>query len=234
MRDDDTPKGTEDELVEPRGGLLLGGTSYSRVRDVIRRDILTGDFKAGERLKAPELAERYGVSPVPVREALQQLQGEGLVVIEPNRGASVREVNDEFIRNIFEIREVLGAYLIRKAVRNTTPELVEELARLNDGFEQALDGGDVPAMLSWNGRFHDAHIRAGRNPEAERVLASQAALARVLRRRVGFSPARIDAMRREHRAIVEAFQRRDADRAARILALHTRGSLRDMLKRVAA
>lgn len=232
MTDDNHPGLVEDEPAPPGAAELLGGTSYGRVRDVIRRDILGGVVKAGERLKAVELAERYGVSQVPVREALQQLQGEGLVVIEPNRGASVREVDEGFIRNIFEIREVLGAYLIRKAVRNAPPELVDELARLNARFEQALDSGDVPAMLLWNGRFHDAHIGAGRNPEAERVLASQAALARVLRRRVGFSPARIDAMRREHRALVEAFQRRDPDRAARILALHTRGSLRDMLRRV--
>src|SRR3712207_3392027 len=63
---------------------------YVRVREQLRTDILQGVFAPGERIKIAELSKRYGVSQMPVREALQMLQGEGLVTIAPNKGASIR------------------------------------------------------------------------------------------------------------------------------------------------
>ncbi|MBL8228105.1 MAG: GntR family transcriptional regulator, partial [Bryobacterales bacterium] len=68
----------------------LGDPVYLRVRERLRADILSGRFGPGERIKIAELSKRYGVSQMPVREALQMLQGEGLITIAPNKGASVR------------------------------------------------------------------------------------------------------------------------------------------------
>jgi DNA-binding GntR family transcriptional regulator len=81
-----------------------GQTRVLRLHDLIREDIVEGRLEPGARLKTAELAERYGTSTNPVREALHQLQGEGIVVISPNRGARVRPVGEEFVRNIYEIR----------------------------------------------------------------------------------------------------------------------------------
>ena len=78
-------------------------TGYSRLRDLIRLDIVAGRLRPGARLKIAELAARYDTSAIPVREALQQLQGEGIVTFIANRGASVRTIDENFIRNIHEI-----------------------------------------------------------------------------------------------------------------------------------
>ena len=92
------------------GDFNLGRTNYQRVRDIIRNDIITGQFQAGARLKISELVERYGLSAMPIREALQQLQGEGLVVLSANKGASVRRIDERFLWQGYEVRKALEAY----------------------------------------------------------------------------------------------------------------------------
>ena len=84
------------------------------VRDDVLGMILRGEIKAGERINEPDIAGRLGVSRVPVREALRELQGEGLVVIEPNRGARVRGIDTGFVENLFEIRTALEVMMVVK------------------------------------------------------------------------------------------------------------------------
>src|SRR5437764_1195259 len=83
----------------------------------IRDDIVAGTLPLGSRITIDALALRYGVSHMPVREALRDLQGEGLVVIEPNRGARVRAIDARFVENIFEIRTALEVMMVRRAAR---------------------------------------------------------------------------------------------------------------------
>jgi len=80
----------------------------ARVPDIqqrIRDDILAGELAFGTRITTAELAQRYGVSQMPIREALRELRGEGLVTMEPNRGARVRAIDPDFVGNIFDIRK---------------------------------------------------------------------------------------------------------------------------------
>lgn len=208
---------------------VLAGTSYGRVRDVIRADIVNGSFGAGARLKAAELAERYGVSQVPVREALQQLQGEGLVVIEPNRGARVRRIDEKFISDLFEIREAVAGMLAAKAALTMTPQQLDELDMHEAEFERAVERGDVVRLLRANILFHRTHLQAADNPEGEMLMDRHLALIQALRTRVGFSPARMGVMAEEHRAIIAALRCRDAATAAEMVRYHTRGAMADML-----
>jgi DNA-binding GntR family transcriptional regulator len=90
----------------------LGRTNYQRVRDIIRNDIITGQFRDGDRLKISDLVGRYGISAMPIREALQQLQGEGLVVMSANRGASVRRIDEHFLWQMYEIRKALEMFFV--------------------------------------------------------------------------------------------------------------------------
>jgi DNA-binding GntR family transcriptional regulator len=210
----------------------LGGTSYARVRDVIRQDIINGAFIAGARLKAVELAERYGVSPVPVREALQQLQGEGLVHIEPNRGARVRRIDAKFVADVFEIRELLSALLATKAAGRMTPAIIAELERHEAAFEAAIATSDVALILRANHAFHHAHISAADNPEAQQLMDKHLALLQTLRMRAGFSTERAPQMVEEHRAMLDGFRTRNARAVARWARRHTRGSHEDMIKRM--
>ena len=118
-----------------------GETNYNRLRDLIRADIVEGRLQAGARLKISELAKRYKSSGIPVREALQQLQGEGIVVFTPNRGARVRLIDEAFLRNIHDIRALLEPYLIRWFVRHRTEQQLVELDRCGGELERHAGGG---------------------------------------------------------------------------------------------
>src|SRR5918993_5195703 len=108
---------------------------HRRLHDLIRKDIVRGHLKPEARLVVADLATRYGTSSNPVREALHQLQGEGIVVISHNRGARVRAVDEDFVRNIFDIRALIEPYLARWFVDNATDQEIQTLELLQQHVE---------------------------------------------------------------------------------------------------
>ena len=91
-------------------------TNYDMLRDAIREDIVAGVFPPGCRLKISDLTERYGISAMPVRDALQQLCGEGYIAIEPNRGASVRQIDATFLSQVYEIRRAVESFFVQQLI----------------------------------------------------------------------------------------------------------------------
>src|SRR5687768_13843597 len=104
------------DLVPP----IAAASANSAVFESIRDDIISGRLAANQRLIVAELAQRHNTSTNPVREALQQLRGEGFVVVTPNRGARVRPIDREFIRNIYEIEMLIEPALTRWFVSMAT------------------------------------------------------------------------------------------------------------------
>jgi DNA-binding GntR family transcriptional regulator len=98
--------------------------------EVIREGIRTGVFQPGERLRQETLATQIGVSRIPVRSALMKLESEGLITFEPYRGAIVNSLSTDAARETYEIRKVLEAHALRKAMTAMTPERLEKLDRL--------------------------------------------------------------------------------------------------------
>jgi DNA-binding GntR family transcriptional regulator len=212
----------------------LRGTSYERVRDRIRSDILAGRIGPGARLKITDLASRYGLSLMPVREALQQLQGEGLVTLSPNRGARVRRMDAAFIRSLFDIREALEGFLTRQAAERMTPAALERIIAIQNRYDRASEAGDVPACIPLNIEFHRTILSVTGNEEAQRLIGQHTDLIGALRARVGYAPLRPSTIRQEHQALVDALSRRDGEAAQRIHALHVRRAGDDMLERMRA
>src|SRR5437764_6350302 len=142
------------------------GSQHLRVPDQLRLDIVEGLWRADTRLKVRDLAAHYGVSPAPIREALQQLQGEGLVVMEPNRGARVRPIDEQLILNIFDVREALESFLTAKFADNASPHQLASLEGLQAEHDEAVERDDFPTAFALNARFHRTINSAARNPEA--------------------------------------------------------------------
>ncbi len=101
----------------------------------IRDDIVSGVLRFGERITMDALASRYGVSHMPAREALRELQGEGLVQIVPTRGARVRSIDSSYVENLFEIRTALEVMMVRRAAARCTPSDIAELRAIEDAPE---------------------------------------------------------------------------------------------------
>jgi DNA-binding GntR family transcriptional regulator len=222
------------QLVTEAPDTPLGGTIYQRVRDRIRGDILSGRIGPGARLKITDLAGRYGLSHMPVREALQQLQGEGLVTLSPNRGASVRHMDAAFIRSLFDIREALEGFLTRQAAERMTQPMLDRVTAIQRRYDAASEAGDLQACIPLNIEFHRVILSVSGNEEAQRLIAQHTDLIGALRARVGYARQRPSTIRREHHALIEALARRDGEAAQRIHALHVRRAGDDMLDRMRA
>lgn len=205
------------------------GANYQRVRDVLRRDILSGVFEPGDRLKINALVERYDVGANPIREALQQLQGEGLVEMTPNKGAAVRYLDEEVTRQMLELRQAIDAFVARKFAETGSYKLLDELKGIQKRFDEAVAAGREAEYPAFNNAFHEIIIAAANNREAEAFLARSSMLTRTIRGLVGYGGARIEAILAEHRALIDAFERRDADKASEIARLHAKHASDDLL-----
>lgn len=213
----------------PAGPAAPTGANYQRVRDVLRMDIVSGVFNPGDRLKINALVERYDVGANPIREALQQLQGEGLVEMTPNKGATVRYMVEDVARQLLELREAIDAFVARKFAETGSYKLLDTLKDIQRRFEQAVEEGREADYTTYNNEFHEVIIMAANNREAESFLTRSSLLVRTIRGLVGYGPERVQTILAEHRAMIEAFEQRDADKASEIARLHAKHATEDLI-----
>ncbi|KUL52386.1 GntR family transcriptional regulator [Streptomyces sp. NRRL F-4489] len=202
---------------------MRGHISAHAVCTAIRDEIVCGVLPPGSRLVEDLLAARYGVSRVPVREALRTLRSEGFVTIRDHAGACVAELTDQEAADLLDIRaalEPLGA--ARAAARRGSAHLkvLRGLVRL--GREQARRGhaADLRQLDGW---FHETLAQAAGSPSLTAPLTQ-------LRRKIEWmyvieAPPRVTASWDEHAAVLDAVVRRDAERARALMAAHIARSL---------
>ncbi|HYX04148.1 MAG TPA: GntR family transcriptional regulator [Reyranella sp.] len=192
------------------------------VSDKIRGDILEGRFKPGERLVEDKLSAELGVSRVPVREALRGLSMEGLVRLEPNRGATVIEVTPELVRELVEVRTLLEALNARLAARRHDPKIVALLQDTLRRGNEAAQSGTSEELARLNAEFHERLAEASRNSvlsDIMRSLRERTSLAFSIN---GRARAREDW--REHAGILAAVIDGDEEMAALLAGRHVRNA----------
>lgn len=189
------------------------------VLESIKAGILGGELRPGQALVEAELAASLVVSKTPVREALKTLAGSGLVVMSPYKGASVRVVDAELVRSVYEVRTVVEPEAVRYAVRKGA-RFAEATEALADARKAAEDGEDAARLSLINRRFHRAMYGGCGNPLMIRIvddLRDQTALITVAG--WGIQPT-WEAEIVEHGAVLAAAQAGDADRAAELMRRH--------------
>lgn len=207
----------------------LSTPTYKRVTDLLRGDILSGRFSPGARLKIADLSRAYGVSQMPVREALQQLQGENLVDILPNRGASVRTVDERVMINIYDLRCAIESMLVGRTAAIIDGAQIVQLYALEERFEDAISSNDAEETMKANKAFHHALNSIADNPEALAILEKYSDLINGLRRVYGFRPGRGSQMLSEHRELLAALAAHNSDEASRITLEHVRHAKDDLV-----
>jgi len=210
--------------------------SYQRVRDLIRADVVAGELPSGTRLKIPALCTRYGASAIPVREALQALSGEGLVVIEPNRGATVRHVDATFMEDIYEIRRVLEVFIVRRFVEVASEADIAQVTAIQEEMEGCEDAGDLAGRHLNDIRFHRTIAGVIDNSEVGLIVDRHTNIIDAVMRKFGQTPMRISQVRNEHRALLQTFRERDIKQAEQVISEHFANARRDIssLMRMAA
>jgi DNA-binding GntR family transcriptional regulator len=204
-------------------------TAAGYVADSLRSAIQTGRISDGTELNQVALAEQYGTSRVPVREALRLLEAEGWITAMPHRRAVVAAVSPERIQETFEIRALLEAYLIERVVARISDEHIAQLKNACDRMDAITDHA---AWVAANARFHNELLESAGSPMALELVHSLSSQVERYLRLSGETVNRESEAGREHRDIVAAVAARDARAAQRLIRLHiehTRGRVVDAI-----
>ena len=192
-------------------------TAHRVVRQQLRQAIIAGDLPGGSRLVQSDLAESLGVSVTPVREALRDLVGEGIVDFDAFRGATVHQRSVAELEEIYDLRRVLVPVAVREAVKQITPAELQEASAL----AKSMKAADPVAWVNLNREFHGILDGASRRPRLQEILARLADLSALY---VGVTISGDRGRRtrgdRDHVAMVAAYRAGDADRAVELALSH--------------
>ena len=209
----------EDDLSK-----IMTEYQYMPLRDVVfhtlRRGIMKGDLKPGERLMEIRLANRLGVSRTPIREAIRMLELEGLVVMVPRKGAQVAEITEKDLKDVLEVRMGLEDLAVKFACRRITEKQLEDMDRASRKFVEAVRKEDLTELAQADVEFHDLIYKATGNDRLVQLLNN--IREQMYRYRVEYlKDAEIRAsLVREHDELLERLRLRDVDGARRITQKH--------------
>ncbi|MET9525295.1 GntR family transcriptional regulator [Streptomyces coeruleorubidus] len=206
--------------IEPLGAVR------ERVTADLRQEIIAGSLRPGDRLVERELAERFGVSRVPVREAIRALVAEGFVHFETPRRTVVRRLTPNDVKELFELREALEVYAAGLAASRATPQDLAEVQELLDRAAAATEAGDAELITDLNSRLHDRIVAMAGNSLLTEALEPVAGRLRWMTRRNEEWPQLLV----EHRELYEAIASGDPDRARTHALTHVRTNYRSTVR----
>ncbi|RYG87303.1 MAG: GntR family transcriptional regulator [Alphaproteobacteria bacterium] len=217
--------GTDDQLVERERPASI----YERLRD----DIAEGRLQANERLKASVLAARYHTSTNPVREALQQLRGEGFVVFSQNKGARVRPVDEDFARDVYEIEALIAPYLTHWFVSIASQADIVRLEAAQQEMED-LNFRDHELHSVLDRQFHQIIYERHYNRQAVDMSSKRREILHAIAKRFPFSSSRQREIMTEHQQLIAAIKSGNAEGAVEVMRRHIMGSGRHIIDHMRA
>ena len=192
--------------------------------EVLREKILRGDYKENSALRQDALAAELGVSRIPVREALRQLEVEGLVTFSPHLGAVVSSLSLAEIEELFQLRALIESEVLRDAVGQITDDVLERAESVLEAYDAAFERGDVAAWGELNWEFHATLLAPANRPLTLGVLSTLHNQSdRYIRLQLELTHGEHRASD-EHHAILKAARARNARKAASLLSAHILGA----------
>ena len=197
-------------------GLLDKTTISIQVAQELRRRILAGEYREGVKLQQEQIAAELGVSRSPVREALGQLEAEGLVVLTPQKGAQVSPISRDEISELFELRLLVEPHLLSLAIpAMTEADIHKATAIISEMADIALEG-----WSDANWRLHETLYAPAARPGMLKLLRrTHETIGRYIRMQLMATNGRADA-HKEHKLILDACRKRDVEKAVRLLREH--------------
>jgi DNA-binding GntR family transcriptional regulator len=193
---------------------------HGRVFNRLREDIISGKYKENEELRESTIAGELGVSRTPVREAIKQLELEGLVNVIPNKGAYVTGISEKDIRDIYVIRSYLEGLCARWACEKQTDDLILKLSEVVDLTDFYIEKGNTDQILELDDRFHELLYQASGSKRLYTLLSDFHHYVKPIRQQSLSRISRAKESNAEHRAIVEAFKKGDEEEAERLAHEH--------------
>ena len=197
---------------------------YLPLRDVVfntlRRAILRGELKPGERLMEIQLANKLGVSRTPIREAIRKLELEGLVLMIPRKGAEVAEITEKNLRDVLEVRCALEELAVQLACDRIERNRIRELHAAAAHFRDILDSDDITQIAAADEAFHDVIFKATGNERLIQLLNNLRE--QMYRYRIEYLKKKecYPQLLKEHATIMKAIEEHDKEKATRITGQH--------------
>jgi DNA-binding GntR family transcriptional regulator len=208
-------------------------TLRERIADGIRNAIVNGTIPAGSRVAEPDLAERFGISRTPVREALRQLESEGFITVVPRKGAIVASMSEKDISDFYDLKMVLEGFAARQATHALTEADIDRMDAVNDAMLAAASQQEWRKAIELHNEFHEIFVSASGNDRLaaiDRNLVLQFQRFRLILAMHGS----IEGSARQHREIVAAFRARDAELAESLVRKNAAYGKKLLLKELAA
>lgn len=214
------------KIEGPKSFLLESAPTLERaslpdqLAEALRQRILGGELLAGAQLRQEALAQSYGVSRIPLREALRRLEAEGLVTLVPHKGAVVSQLSSGEALELFEMRALLESELLRHAVPHLGPSEIKRARQALDRYDAALKENDVRLWGELNWAFHGALYEAANRPRwLDEVRTLNLQTDRYIRLQLALSGA-LERARSEHEEILRLAEAGQAEAAAKAVGDH--------------
>ncbi|MCM1026350.1 MAG: GntR family transcriptional regulator [Roseburia sp.] len=206
------------------------------LRDVVfntlRKAILTGELKPGERLMEIHLANRLGVSRTPIREAIRKLELEGLVTMIPRRGAEVAQITEKSMSDVLEIRRALDALCAELACDRISAGELESLGQACDSFEAAVQTGDAKRIAQADVALHDIIVQATGNQRLIQLVNNLSEQMYRYRFEYIKDSSQHEMLVTEHRIIYQSIVAKDKTTAADAARTHIDNQKRAIIRRI--
>jgi len=186
----------------------------------LRKNIIEGKYERGYKLTEQNICSQFNVSRTPVREALRQLEIEGLIETIPNRGAFVLGFSEQEVKDIFELCKPYEVLAVRWAIERITDEELDALEETFDFMEFYSTKNDIEKMMKINTHFHQIIYTASHNRMLSNLLNLYRQYADIAKKNQAPGDNYLALLLEEHREIFEAFKARDAERGVRAMEKH--------------
>jgi DNA-binding GntR family transcriptional regulator len=206
----------------PRAARLENLTLWQRVYEYLREEIVSERLQPGTELQEVPLSEELGVSRGPIREAIGRLAAEGLVTVRPRRGAIVRSLSKDEFLELYQVREALEMMAVRLAVPNLDGNDFAGLDELIARMSAHAERDEVEEFFAANVAFHGRILAACGNTKLQELYAQLLGQMGPFRLRSLTLRGNLQRSVSEHRAILSAARRGDAERAAHLMSEHIR------------
>lgn len=190
------------------------------VYEELKRQILVGEIAPGTRMMEVDLADEMGVSRTPVREAIRKLEKEGLVTIEPRRGAYASDISIKDMLDVLEVRQTLEGMAASLAARKVTEEEKRDFIRASKAYNDAVASGNTDEIIKCDELFHQLIVNYSDNKTLETLLSRVQELALRFRYIYYDDFSRYERMPREHEEIEEAILSGDTAKAKVVAENH--------------
>lgn len=201
-----------------------------KVFSQLENDILNGKYRTGDSLIETKLSSELGVSRTPIREAIRQLELEGLVKLIPNKGAIVKGVSAQDIEDIYTIRMMIEGLAAKWATEKITPEELDELKETVDFEEFYTKKNDMSHLLKLDTRFHEIIYKASKSKPLQQTLSMFHHYVQKARSASLATPGRAQKVLEEHKAILQAIIEGDAKKAQKLITEHIKNASSNLIK----